>query len=108
MTTIEQQLQPHQYLAGVLPEVLAEGPVLIEFKTAEDTGIKPSAIVTLHPEDCPLENKPEDTDPTGETLWCWDAPKGEWVLLDLKEVETAQVWPPQLEENAAFDRAETE
>ena len=100
-----EQLQPYQYLANVLPEVLSEGPVLVEFKSPEKSDIISSIIVTLHADECSLDSKPSERETEGETLWAWCINREEWVLLDLKEVENAQIWPPSFEENAAFDAA---
>ena len=86
---------PHEILAEILPEILAEGPVLLEFKTDEITDIKPSMIVTLDENICPINNKPVDNEDNGK-IWCWNVHRGGWYLLDCYDVESAQTWPPEI------------
>ena len=89
-----EMLEPHDYLLDVLPGILSEGPVLIEFK--HDGGIssvKSAMIVTLHPDECPLDLLP----PLPEdhyAIWAWNIRSNEWCQIDCREVEDAQTWPP--------------
>jgi hypothetical protein len=88
-------VEPHEMLAEVLPGIMKEGAVLVEFKTNTPTtvGTVTSAILTLHPEECPIDQCPDDTDPN--YIWCWDLSQNTWFQLDFKQVETAQTWPPE-------------
>lgn len=87
---------PHEILAEVLPDILKEGPVLVEFKSDEPTDIRSAMILTLHPEMCPIENKPVDNESHG-LIWCWNAHRGGWYLLNCFDVDNAQNWPPVFE-----------
>jgi hypothetical protein len=87
--------EPHEMLASILPEILKEGAVLIEFKvnTPIADGTVPSAILTLHPDECPIDQRPEDADT--DNIWCWDIGQNNWFQLNFFQVETAQSWPPE-------------
>lgn len=90
---LEQKLDPKEVLAETLPEFLAEGPLLVEFKSdLED--VKNALIVTTSPEFCRVDDIPVDNCDRFN-VWAWNLHKGGWVLIDLSEVDTVQNWPPQ-------------
>lgn len=89
-------IDKHTVLAEVLPDFLHEGPMLVEFMSSDDFDFKHAMILTTNPEFYPADSKPVDN-ATNYEIWCWNVRKGGWYLLNLKEVETIQTWPPSLE-----------
>jgi hypothetical protein len=90
----EEVKEPHELLGEILPEVLEEGAVLIQFKSEDNAVIVPSVILTLHPDECPIDQCPEKS-ATPNTLWAWNVRHTQWYLLDLVAVDDAQTWPPE-------------
>ena len=86
--------ESYETLADVMPGVLEEEVLLVELKNdTNDDSIKSVMLLTLDPEFCDIDRKPVD----GEdryNIWCWNLNRRQWMLLDFREVESAENWPP--------------
>lgn len=86
--------EDHLVLADVMPGVLKEEILMIELKSfSNDSDIKSVMLLTLREDICDMSSKP-DYGETEYQIWCWNVRKGFWYLLDFKQVESAENWPP--------------
>jgi hypothetical protein len=83
----------YEVLAKVMPSILEEDILLVELKNARNENIKSVMLLTLNPEFCDLTKKPFDGEDEYH-IWCWNIRRQLWFLLDFKDVETAENWPP--------------
>ncbi len=90
--TVQQNFNPVKLLQENLPDFLAEGPLLVEFKNSTNTDIKSAVVVTLSSDYCDLTTMPE---PTDSGIWALNIRTNQWTCLDLDSIESVQNWPPQ-------------
>lgn len=81
-------------LAKVMPGVLEEEVLLVELKNSTfDESIKSVVLLTLDPEFCNIDTKPHESEDEHH-MWCWNLRRSQWQLLDFRQVESAENWPP--------------
>jgi hypothetical protein len=82
-----------QVLSEFIPAALVDGTLLIELMSTKDNSVKNGLILTLHEEDCPIDSKPIDENPS-KSIWCWNIRTSSWYDLKFADIDSAQSWPP--------------
>lgn len=86
-----------EMLAMLAPMALKEGACLVQFKHSEGEEVTDAMILTLHEEECPIEELP--TDEYGDPgLWTWNCRGKYWYYLILRHINILEPWPPKAEE----------
>lgn len=83
----------YEVLAKVMPSILEEEILLVELKETSVENLKSAMLLTLDPQFCNLQEKPFEAEDEYH-MWCWNVKRKSWFLLDFREVESAENWPP--------------
>jgi hypothetical protein len=82
-----------EVLSAFIPAALRDGALLIELIETKDSPIKNALILTLHEEQCPANDKPDDATPA-EGIWCWNMRRACWHNLKFADIDAASPFPP--------------
>lgn len=102
---IEEYVQPsdEEVLAAFVPAALRDGTLLVELIETANDAIKKCLILTLNDQECPIWDKPEDTD-NSTGIWCWNVRRGGWYHLKFADIDALQPFPPEEESTIDYSQ----
>ena len=87
-----------EMLTMFVPMALKEGACLVQFKHSQGEEVTDAMILTLHEEECPIEELP--TDEYGDPgCWAWNFRGKYWYYLIYRHIDILEPWPPAPESN---------